>query len=197
MQTKEGEGADTMTWLFAQVTFMPKYLISIKHFIGQDMAITMSAFGLGGIIWGVIVPALSDKFGRKPVIIIFFLLGALMPLSVIYSGNSFVSLAPLVLLGTSISGCFAIIVATIPSETIPRQYITQTMGLIMGIGELVGGFVAPAVSGWSADQFGLHAPFLIAAGAAIAGSLMAFLLYETAPALLNKKNNDTKLVAIH
>lgn len=65
----------------------------------------------------------------------------------------------------------------------------------MGIGELVGGFVAPAVAGWSADQFGLDAPFLIAAGAAIVGGLMAFLLYETAPAILNKKNN-TKPVAI-
>lgn len=83
-----------MTWVFAQVTFMPKYLISIKHFTEQDMAIMMSAFELGGIIWGVVISALSDKFGRKPVIIIFFLLGALMPLSVIYSGNSFGSLAP-------------------------------------------------------------------------------------------------------
>ena len=186
----------TMTWLFAQVTFMPKYLISIKHFTEQNMAITMSAFGLGGIIWGVVVPALSDKLGRKPVIIIFFLLGALMPLSVIYSGNSLVSLAPLLLLGTSISGCLPIIFATIPSETIPRQYITQTLGLIMGISELVGGFVAPVVAGWSADQFGLDASFFIAAGAAIIGGLMAFLLYETAPAILNKKNNDTKPVAI-
>lgn len=66
-----------ITWVFAQVTFMPKYLISIKHFTEQNMAIMMSAFGLGGIIWGVVVSALSDKFGRKPVIIIFFLLGAL------------------------------------------------------------------------------------------------------------------------
>lgn len=119
-----------------------------------------------------------------------------MPLSVIYLGNSFGSLAPLVLLGTSITGCLPIIFATIPSETIPRQYITQTIGLVVGIGELVGGFVAPAVAGWSADRFGLDAPFLIAAGAAIFGGLMALLLYETAPAILNKKNNDNKPAAI-
>jgi len=119
-----------------------------------------------------------------------------MPLGVIYFGKSFVSLAPLVLLGASIIGCFPIVLATIPSETMPRQYIAQTMGLVIGIGELVGGFVAPAVAGWSADRFGLHAPFLIAVGAALSAGLMAVLLYETAPTLLNKKNNDIKPVAI-
>lgn len=185
-----------LTWLFVLVTFMPKYLISVKHFTEVDMGKTMGAFGLGALIWGVVVPALSDKFGRKPMVIIFLLLSALMPLSVIYSGKSFVNLSVLVLLGTSIAGCFPIVLATIPSETMPRQYIAQTLGLVGGIGELVGGFVAPAVAGWSADHFGLQAPFLIAAAAAFSAGLMAFLLLETAPALLNKKNNDTKSVAI-
>jgi MFS family permease len=185
-----------MTWLSAQLTFLPKYLISIKHFTAEDMGKTMTAFGLGAIIWGVAVPALSDKFGRKPMVIIFFLLSVLMPLHIIYFGKSFISLSPLVLLGASLMGCFPIVLATIPSETVPRQYTAQTLGLVMGFGELVGGFAVPAVSGWSADQFGLHAPFIIAAGASLSAGLMAFLLYETAPALLNKKNNDSKSVAI-
>ena len=181
-----------MTWLFAQMAFMPKYLISIKHFTAEDMGKTMSVFGLGAIIWGIVVPALSDKLGRKPIVIIFFLLSLLMPLSVIYLGKSFVGLSPFVLLGTSIMGCFPVVLATIPSETIPRQYIAQTLGLVMGIGELVGGFLAPAIAGWAADQFGLHAPFLIAAGATLSAALIALLLYETAPAILNKRNNDTQ-----
>jgi len=181
-----------MTWMFAQITFMPKYLIAIKHFAEEDMGKTMGAFGLGSIIWGALVPALSDRFGRKPMVIIFFLLSMLMPLSVVYSGNSFSSLAPLVLLGASTMGCFPIVLATIPSETVPRQYIAQTLGLVMGIGELVGGFVAPAVAGWSADTVCLQAPFLIAAGAALVASLLAFLLVETAPAVLNKKVIKTK-----
>lgn len=186
-----------MTWLSAQVTFMPKYLVSIKHFTAEDMGKTMSAFGLGAIIWGIVIPALSDKFGRKPIVIIFFLLSVLLPLSVIYFGKNFVSLSGLALAGTSIMGCFSIVLATVPSETMPHQYIAQTLGLVMGIGELVGGFAAPAIAGWSADQFGLHAPFLIAAAAAFSGGLIAFLLYETAPALLsNKKNNEATLHAI-
>ena len=152
----------------------------------------MGAFGLGSILWGAIVPALSDKFGRRPVVIIFFLLSMLMPLSVVYAGNDFSSLAPLVLLGASAMGCFPVVLATIPSETVPRQYLAQTMGFVMGIGELVGGFAAPALAGWSADMFGLQAPFLIAAGAAFTAGLIAFLLFETAPAITNKKNSVPK-----
>ena len=170
-------------------------LVSIKHFTEQDMGKTMSVFGLGTIIWRVVVPALSDKFGRKPIVVIFFLLSMLMPLGVVYWGQGFASLSMFVLLGTSIAGCFPDVLATIPSETIPHQYIAQTLGLVMEIGELVGGFAAPSIAGWWADRFGLQAPFLIAAGAALSAGMVAFFLYETAPSLLNKKHY-TKPVAI-
>ena len=177
-----------MTWMFAQITFMPKFLIEIKKFSHDDMGKTMAAYGLGSIIWGAVVPALSDKLGRKPVVIFFFLMSMIMPLSVVYAGNSFSTVAPLVILGATTMGCFPIVLATIPSETVPSQYLAQTLGMIMGIGELVGGFAAPAIAGWSADKFGLQAPFLIAAGAVLVAGFIAFLLIETAPVKLKKTN---------
>lgn len=185
-----------MTWMFAQITFMPKYLIAIKHFAEHDMGKTMAAFGLGAIIWGAVVPALSDKFGRKPVVIFFFFMSMLMPLAVVYAGNDLGSLVPLVLLGATTMGCFPIVLATIPSETVPRQYLAQTLGLVMGIGELVGGFAAPAIAGWSADKFGLQAPFLIAAGSSLIAAVIAFLLIETAPVKVKKANEDNKILDI-
>jgi MFS family permease len=185
-----------MTWMFAQITFMPKYLIAVKHFAEHDMGKTMAAFGLGAIIWGAVVPALSDRLGRKPVVIFFFLMSVLMPLSVVYAGNDLGSLAPLVLLGATTMGCFPIVIATIPSETVPRQYLAQTLGMVMGIGELVGGFAAPAIAGWSADKFGLQAPFLIAAGAALVAGITAFLLIETAPVKVKKTQEEIELVKL-
>lgn len=176
-----------MTWMFAQITFMPKYLIAIKHFSEEDMGKTMAAYGLGSIIWGAVVPALSDKLGRKPVVIFFFLMSMIMPLSVVYAGDAFSSVAPLVILGATTMGCFPIVLATIPSETVPRQFLAQTLGMIMGIGELIGGFAAPAIAGWSADKFGLQAPFLIAAGAVLIAGFIAFLLIETAPVKVKNK----------
>jgi MFS family permease len=179
-----------MTWMFAQITFMPKFLIEIKNFSHDDMGKTMAAFGLGAIIWGAIVPALSDKFGRKRMVIIFFLTSVLMPLSVVFANNVFSTVAPLVLLGATTMGCFPIVLATIPSETVPRQYLAQTLGIIMGIGEIIGGFAAPAIAGWSADKFGLQAPFFIAAAASLIAGLIGFLLIETAPAKIKKGKSD-------
>jgi MFS family permease len=176
-----------MTWMFAQITFLPKYLVADKFFSEENMGKTMAVFGLAALIWGAIVPALSDKLGRKPVVIVFFLLSMVMPLAVVYGENNFGSLAPLIFLGATTMGCFPIVLAIIPTETVPKQYLAQTMGFVMGIGELVGGFVAPAIAGWSADKFGLHAPFLIAAGAALIAALIAFLLIETAPAKVKKQ----------
>jgi len=179
-----------MTWMFAQITFLPKYLVAEKHFSEADMGKTMAVFGLASLIWGAVVPGLSDKLGRKPAVIFFFLLSMLMPLGVVYGGKDFGSLAPLILLGATTMGCYPIVLAIIPAETVPRQYLAQTMGFVMGIGELVGGFAAPAIAGWSADAFSLQAPFLIAAGAACIAGLLAFLLIETAP--VKKKQKTQK-----
>lgn len=181
-----------MTWMFAQITFLPKYLVAVKHFTEEDMGKTMGAFGVGAILWGAIVPALSDKFGRKPMVIFFFFMSMLMPLSVVFAGNDFGPVALLVLLGATTMGCFPIVLATIPSETIPHKYLTQTLGLIMGIGELVGGFAAPAIAGWSADVFGMNAPFFIAAGAVLIAAFVGFLLIETAPVKLRRLTGSDK-----
>jgi fucose permease len=113
--------------------------------------------------------------GRKPMVIFFFFESMLMPLSVVFSGNDFGPVASLILLGATTMGCFPIVLATIPSETIPHEYLAQTLGLIMGIGELVGGFAAPAIAGWSADTFGINAPFFIAAGAVLIAAFVGFL----------------------
>lgn len=45
-----------MTSLSAQMTFLPKYLILIKRLSAQGMGKAMSTFGLGAIVWGVVVP---------------------------------------------------------------------------------------------------------------------------------------------
>ena len=182
-----------MTWMFAQITFLPKYLVDGKGFSEEDMGKTMAAFGLGSIIWGAVVPALSDKLGRKPVVIFFFFLSVVMPLSAVYAGHSIGSLAPLILLGATTMGCWPVVLAIIPSETVPKQYLAQTMGFVMGVGELVGGFGAPAIAGWSADVYGLQAPFLIAAGAAFVAGLLAFLLKETAPVKVKGKAVEAEL----
>jgi MFS family permease len=46
------------------------------------MGKTMGLLGVSGLLSSIIVPALSDKIGRKPVMFVFMALGVLYPLAV-------------------------------------------------------------------------------------------------------------------
>jgi hypothetical protein len=71
--------------------------------------------------------------------------------------------------------------ATIPSETIPAKYVATSLGLIVGIGEVIGGTFGPVLAGNLADRYGLQAPMYMAMVCALAGALLAMGLKETAP----------------
>jgi MFS family permease len=73
---------------------------------------------------------------------------------------------------------------TIPSETIPARYVATVLGLVMGLGEVIGGVGSPAIAGWAADRYSLRAPLLMEAGCAVIAALLAMFLRETAPARL-------------
>jgi sugar phosphate permease len=69
-------------------------------------------------------------------------------------------------------GCFTLFMATIPAETVPRAAMATALGMIMGFGELLGGFVAPTLAGLAADRWGLDVVMWVAAaGALLAGML--------------------------
>ncbi|MNT71407.1 hypothetical protein D3C72_2098880 [compost metagenome] len=57
----------------------------------------------------------------------------------------------------------------------------RAIATVIGVGEIIGGFVSPSVVGLSADTFGATAPFAIAAGAACIALVASVFLRETAP----------------
>ena len=82
---------------------------------------------------------------------------------------------------------------TIPSETIPARLVATSMGLTVGVGEILGGVSGPAAAGWAADRYGLTAPILIQAGCAVAGTLLALGLKETAPGRVAASAGQSRL----
>jgi sugar phosphate permease len=79
--------------------------------------------------------------------------------------------------------------ATIPAETVPKAQLATALGLIMGFGELIGGFLAPMLSGLAADYYGLSVVMWISFFAALAAAFFAIFLKETAPAIVNKTDS--------
>src|SRR6202034_793256 len=66
------------------VVFLPLFLIKIRHFAPQQMGMLMSVLGISGLVLGVVVPAVSDHVGRKPMMIAGGLLAMLCPLATMY-----------------------------------------------------------------------------------------------------------------
>lgn len=175
-----------LTWFIIIISFAPTFLVKYRQFSASDMGFVMSCLGAAWVFWGFAVPAISDRIGRKSALLIFAPIAALSPIALIY-GESVSSLGLVVFLTYTGLGCFTLFMATIPAETVPPQVLAGALGLIMGAGELVGGFLAPTIAGFAADQYGLPTAMWIAAGGACIAGLLALGLKETAPLVLQRR----------
>ncbi|MFH8989777.1 MFS transporter [Streptomyces sp. NPDC017940] len=175
-----------LTWFTVIITFTPTYLEDEKGFSSGTMSHVMTCFGVAWVLWGFLTPAVSDRIGRRGALIAFTVVAALCPLAVVYVDDP-VLLGGVVLLTYTGLGCFTLIMATIPAETVPRRTLTVALGLVMGVGELAGGFLGPLVAGLASDVWGLDAAMYISSGGAVAVVLLALGLRETAPAVLRRR----------
>lgn len=171
-----------VAWMVLGWTFLPLYYTKVRQLSGGQMSLVMAALGVAAALFGAFVgPGLSDRIGRKPVVIVLCLLGALTPLSAVYFEGSFPMLVALAFLGWAGAGAMPLVMATIPAETLPVRYVATAIGLTQGIGEIIGGVFAPVIAGRLADQQSLVAPMQIEAGLAIAAAVLAVFLVESAP----------------
>ncbi len=167
-----------MTWLNSCMTFMPKYFTEIQGFTEGDMGKTMGLMGFASLIAGVFVTALSDRFGRTPIIKIFVSIGIVFPLAIVFLKGSGAQI-PVMFIGYFMFGAFPIVLGTIPAETVPMHSTGKAIGLLVAAGELFGGVLIPFVCGILADKFGLNAPFYVSAIAAVLALVVSFSLIET------------------
>ncbi|WP_326758991.1 MFS transporter [Streptomyces phaeochromogenes] len=175
-----------MTWFFVIVTFTPVYLTTEKGFSTGTMSAVMTCFGVAWVVWGFLTPAISDRLGRKATLIVFTVIAAACPIAILYVGSPLL-LGGLVVLTYTGLGCFTLFMATIPAETVHRGALATVLGLVMGIGELAGGFLAPVIAGWASDTWGLQAAMYISAAGAVVVVLLSLGLRETAPAVLRRR----------
>lgn len=164
-------------WWFATLPFISKYFVTVQGMTPDEMGKTMGLLGVSGLLSSIIVPALSDRIGRKPVMFIFMALGVLYPLAVYALAGSAFQL-PAMFVTYFMMGCLAMVAAVIPSEAVPAHLRAKAMGLIMGVGEIVGGVLIPALSGILSDQINASAFLGVSGLLAMLGLIFVTQLQE-------------------
>lgn len=171
-----------LTCLITTSAFLPSYLISDLHVESERMGTVMSAIGFGAMTGTIILSALSDRIGRKPVMLIASV-GALTALVVLSAIGPNVTLlfACLFVVHFFNNALITMTVGPIAAETVPPMLMTTASGMVIAAGELLGGGLAPIIGGQIAERFGighiLRLPILMMT----VGVVLCVLLRETRP----------------
>jgi MFS family permease len=173
-----------MAYFIVYVSFSSLFLARIHHFDMGAIGMIMGASGVGGFLGESSLGALADFIGRKATLVIAavltFVFGAVIACMPV--GTSVLAFTILFFVWTWIGfGMFPIYMATVPSESVPREISGTAVGIPQGVGELLGSAVMPTVAGIVADRFGLFAPIWMAAVAALIVGVVALFYIETAP----------------
>ncbi len=171
-----------MTWLTCCVAFLPRYIVEVQLLPEGEVGKIMGLMGLSSLLSGILIPTLSDKYGRKPLVILFCLIGIFYPLAIVFLNHSSIQL-PAMFFAYFMFGVVPIVFSAIPSETVPIHSTGKAIGMIAGSGEFVGGVIAPVVAGILADKYGMQIPFLMAAIAAAIAFFISFSYIETKKSL--------------
>ena len=171
------------SWLLVQFTFMPRYLTDIDGLSPANAGLLMSLIGISGAVGGVLVSALSDRLGRRPLLAIAAFGGVVAPLVLLLVRDQIAVLGIGIFIGWLAGSAGPLYLAIIPTESVSPQLGATAVAITLGVGEVVGGIIAPAVAGIAADIYGLGAPFIMAIIFAVLSGFLALFLQETAPAL--------------
>ncbi|OGT81959.1 MAG: hypothetical protein A3G96_02390, partial [Gammaproteobacteria bacterium RIFCSPLOWO2_12_FULL_52_10] len=181
-----------VAWYLLVVIFAPLIFTELRGYSETQMSRLMAVTGICTVIGGFLLPGISDRVGRKPVMVVFCFVSMLAPLAALYFSGPLWILGLLFFIGWSGSATFPLFMGVIPSESVAPGLIATAMGLVVCFGELTGGALAPILSGFAADQTSLAAPALIAAGCALVAGILSMFLIETAPSRIpgaDKRNS--------
>jgi MFS family permease len=163
-----------LSCLIVLSAFMPNYLTDYLKLSMDQMGLVLTGLGIGSFAGMLFLPALSDKLGRKRVILVALAIEIVGLLFLTRIGADPTYLFVVLLVVTFMNaGVVAITVGPLTSDSVPRHLASSATGIVVGLGEVVGGAVAPAVAGIVAQNFGIVNIPYIALGAIVLGFIVA------------------------
>ena len=170
--------AGFISWLFVMNVFAPLYLTQVALLPPTTAGFLLGATGLGSFFLGFLLPSLSDRMGRKPVLLLMAAMSAIVPLAFLSSWLRAHSLllAAIIFVTNSGQGIASLIMVLVPTESVPPRFRATSIGLATLVGELMGATAAPVIAGSLAEKYGLGLTMWLAAvGSAVLFAVALFL----------------------
>lgn len=171
------------------IPILPFYILEFGAG-GRAMGFLMASYAIMQFIFSPIWGSVSDRIGRKPVLMIGVIGFALTQLMFGFSTELWMLLASRVLAGVLSSATLPTAMAYIGDSTSARDR-GGGMGIIgaaMGVGMVLG----PGIAGWLAT-FSLSTPFFFAAALSVVALALIFLLLPESLPVAKRQLMGTKI----
>ena len=174
-----------LCWLTCLVTtsaFMPSYLVDYGHLPLPLMGRVMSAIGLGAMVGTLLLPWASDRFGRR-VIMALSSVGVLAALLLLINtrDNAVLLFTFLFFVHFFNNALITLTVGPLCSEAVPATLMATASGLVIAVGELFGGGLAPFIVGHLAQHFGIQHVLMLPIGVVAIGFLLCLAIQDHRP----------------
>ncbi len=173
-----------MSWLFAVNVFAPLYITEVVHESATTAGFLLGASGLGSFFLGFLLPSLSDRWGRKPLLLVMAAMSSVVPFAFLVPSLYVypLALALIVFVANSGQAIASVVLVLVPTESVPPQFRATSIGLSTLAGEIMGGTAAPILAGTLAQKHGLAETMWLAVASSGLLFLVALFLQETRPA---------------
>jgi len=142
--------------------------------MGAAAAGALSALGAGGIVGRLAWGLLSDRLGRKPVLILVFITQALGLLALLVAGNLATLYVVVAFLGLAYGG-FVALMGPIVGEFFGLKHMNRILGIYFTVG-VPAGFLGPSLAGYLYDLTQSYTPaFLLISFSCLISAGLAFL----------------------
>lgn len=140
---------------------------------GHWISLLLLAFGVGSLVLQLPLGMLSDRIGRKPVLIVCGLTGALAFLTIPAAGSQVAVLFLLFAVAGGVVGSFFTLGLAYAADILPRAML-PTANVIASIHFSIGSMMGPTLGGYGIRYVSIHSFFLFLGATFLVFSLLGF-----------------------
>lgn len=187
-----------MSCFFVIGAMIPNYLTDYLKLSVSDMGFVTSAVGFGGFAGALLIPYISDRVGRKPVLMASFFIAIISLLAFTQtSTNLFLLFILLFIMACCTFGNIVMLAAIVSVESVPAVLAASAAGIPIGAGEIFGGGAAPAIAGFVAQNYGIQNTLYIGLVGLVVSIVISVFLKETAPIKVTLKQEQDDIQVIN